>query len=128
MHRGGSGSLRDFDWGERRWDSSQASMARRERRSRGNGQPPILASPLTAVTGQEVEDRGDILETGLRVLHDRLWHLKGHSVKKATMKLDLEEKTMLESLDRGDWKSAGGKRERARYSRYVKARSGTIAD
>jgi hypothetical protein len=24
MHRGGSGSLRDFDWSERRWNSSQA--------------------------------------------------------------------------------------------------------
>jgi NAD(P)-dependent dehydrogenase (short-subunit alcohol dehydrogenase family) len=52
MHRGGSGSLRDFDWSERRWNSSQASMACRERRSRGNGQRPILASPPTAAPGQ----------------------------------------------------------------------------
>jgi hypothetical protein len=37
------------------------------------------------------------------------------------MKLDSDEKTLLESFDRGDWKSASGKRERARYSRYVKA-------
>jgi hypothetical protein len=33
MHRGGSGSLRDFDWSERRWNSSQASMACRDQRS-----------------------------------------------------------------------------------------------
>jgi hypothetical protein len=31
MHHGGSGSLRDFDWSERRWNPSQASMACRER-------------------------------------------------------------------------------------------------
>jgi hypothetical protein len=57
MHRGGSGSLRDFDWSERRWNSSQASMACRERRSRGNGQRPILASPPTAAPAKEVEDQ-----------------------------------------------------------------------
>ena len=38
------------------------------------------------------------------------------------MKLDADEKDLLESVDRGEWKSAkGGKRERARYSRYAKA-------
>jgi hypothetical protein len=39
------------------------------------------------------------------------------------MKMDADEKELLESVDRGDWKSAkGGKRELARYSRYAKAR------
>ena len=103
MHRGGSSSLRDIDWSERRWNSSQAysdsklyltalafavarrwpdvlsnavdpgwvatkmggacagrfrrgvshaSMACRERRSRGNCQRPILASPPTAAPGR----------------------------------------------------------------------------
>lgn len=38
------------------------------------------------------------------------------------MKLDADEKELLDSVDRGEWKSAkGGKRERARYSRYAKA-------
>lgn len=38
------------------------------------------------------------------------------------MKLDADEKELLESVERGDWKSArSGKRERARYSRYAKA-------
>ena len=38
------------------------------------------------------------------------------------MKLEADEKELLESLDSGEWKSAkGGKRERARYSRYAKA-------
>ncbi len=38
------------------------------------------------------------------------------------MKLDTDEKELLESVGRGEWKSAkGGKRERARYSRYAKA-------
>src|SRR5262245_48804269 len=38
------------------------------------------------------------------------------------MKMDTEEKELLESVERGEWKSAkGGKRERARYSRYAKA-------
>ena len=38
------------------------------------------------------------------------------------MKVDADEKELLESVERGDWKSAkGGKRERARYSRYAKA-------
>ena len=38
------------------------------------------------------------------------------------MKMDADEKELLESVERGEWKSAkGGKRERARYSRYAKA-------
>ena len=38
------------------------------------------------------------------------------------MKIDAEEKELLESVERGEWKSAaGGKRERARFSRYAKA-------
>jgi len=38
------------------------------------------------------------------------------------MKLDAEEKEQLESVEHQEWKSApGGKRERARYSRYAKA-------
>src|SRR5262245_31261133 len=38
------------------------------------------------------------------------------------MKLDADEKELLESAERGEWKSAhGGKRARARYSRYAKA-------
>jgi predicted DNA binding CopG/RHH family protein len=37
-------------------------------------------------------------------------------------KLDADEKDMLESVERGEWKSAGsGKRERGRYSRYARA-------
>ena len=38
------------------------------------------------------------------------------------MKLDADEKELLDSVERGEWKSAkGGKRERARYSRHAKA-------
>jgi predicted DNA binding CopG/RHH family protein len=37
------------------------------------------------------------------------------------MKLDPDEKELLESVERGEWKSTGGKRERTRYSRYAKA-------
>ena len=38
------------------------------------------------------------------------------------MKIDADEKELVESVERGEWKSAkGGKRERARYSRYAKA-------
>jgi predicted DNA binding CopG/RHH family protein len=38
------------------------------------------------------------------------------------MKIDADEKELLESVERGEWKSAGGgKRERARFSRYAKA-------
>jgi predicted DNA binding CopG/RHH family protein/uncharacterized DUF497 family protein len=37
-------------------------------------------------------------------------------------KLDADEKELLDSVERGEWKSAkGGKRERAGYSRYAKA-------
>jgi len=43
-------------------------------------------------------------------------------VKRATTKLDPDENALVESVDRGEWNSAsGGKRERARYSRYAKA-------
>ena len=36
--------------------------------------------------------------------------------------MDADEKELLDSVERGEWKSAkGGKRERARYSRYAKA-------
>jgi predicted DNA binding CopG/RHH family protein len=36
--------------------------------------------------------------------------------------LEADEKELLDSVERGEWKSAkGGKRERARYSRYAKA-------
>jgi predicted DNA binding CopG/RHH family protein len=42
------------------------------------------------------------------------------SVKRPT-KLDADEKELLESVERGEWKSGGGgKRERARYSRYAR--------
>ncbi len=38
------------------------------------------------------------------------------------MKIDADEKELLESVERGEWKSAGGgKRERSRYSRYAEA-------
>jgi predicted DNA binding CopG/RHH family protein len=38
------------------------------------------------------------------------------------MKMDADEKKLLGSVKRGEWKSAaGGKRERTRYSRYAKA-------
>ena len=36
------------------------------------------------------------------------------------MKLDSDEKDLLESVERGEWKSAGGGK-RTRYSRYAKA-------
>lgn len=38
------------------------------------------------------------------------------------MKLDAEEKDLLGSVERGEWKSTGaGKRERARYAGYARA-------
>jgi predicted DNA binding CopG/RHH family protein len=37
------------------------------------------------------------------------------------MKLDADDNELLESVERGEWKSTGGKRERTRYSRYAKA-------
>lgn len=43
-------------------------------------------------------------------------------MKRATTTLDADEKELLDSVERGEWKSAGaGKRERARYSRYARA-------
>jgi len=43
-------------------------------------------------------------------------------VKRATTKLDADEKELLDSVERGEWKSVGGgKGERARYARYSKA-------
>jgi predicted DNA binding CopG/RHH family protein/uncharacterized DUF497 family protein len=47
---------------------------------------------------------------------------KQTSVSSPTMKIDADEKELLESVEKGEWKSAGGgKRERARFSRYAKA-------
>src|ERR1043166_8401659 len=41
---------------------------------------------------------------------------------RSPMKIDADEKELLQSVERGEWKSAGGgKRERTRYSRYAKA-------
>jgi len=41
---------------------------------------------------------------------------------RSPMKIDADKKELLESVERGDWKSAaGGKRERTRYTRYAKA-------
>lgn len=37
------------------------------------------------------------------------------------MKVNADERELLASVERGEWKSAGGKRERSRYVRYVKA-------
>ena len=38
------------------------------------------------------------------------------------MKIDADEKELLESVERGEWKSAGGgKRERTRYTHYANA-------
>jgi predicted DNA binding CopG/RHH family protein len=38
------------------------------------------------------------------------------------MKIGTDEKDLLNSIDRGEWKSArGGKRARTRYARYAKA-------
>ena len=38
------------------------------------------------------------------------------------MKLDANEKDMLESVERGEWQPArGGQRERTRYARYARA-------
>ena len=42
-------------------------------------------------------------------------------MKKTATKLDADEKELLESVERGEWKSTAGKRERTRYSRYAKA-------
>jgi predicted DNA binding CopG/RHH family protein len=41
---------------------------------------------------------------------------------RSPMKTDADERELLKSIERGEWKSAGGgKRERTRYSRYAKA-------
>jgi len=38
------------------------------------------------------------------------------------MKIDADEKELLASVERGEWKSTvGGKRERTQYTRYAKA-------
>lgn len=38
------------------------------------------------------------------------------------MKLDADEKDIVDSVERGEWRSVrGAKRERSRYSRYAKA-------
>ena len=37
------------------------------------------------------------------------------------METEADEKDLLQSVERGEWKSAGGKRERTRYARYAKA-------
>jgi predicted DNA binding CopG/RHH family protein len=37
------------------------------------------------------------------------------------MKIESNEKDILESVERGEWKPVGGKRERSRYARYAKA-------
>jgi predicted DNA binding CopG/RHH family protein len=37
------------------------------------------------------------------------------------MKLNADEKELLVSVERVEWKSVGGKRDRARYSRYANA-------
>jgi hypothetical protein len=43
-------------------------------------------------------------------------------VEESDVRLDADEKELRDSVERGEWKSAkGGKRERARYSRYAKA-------
>ena len=48
---------------------------------------------------------------------------KRYLVRRATtVKIDADEKELLDSVERGEWKSAdGGKRERTRYARYAKA-------
>ena len=37
------------------------------------------------------------------------------------VKIDASEKKLLKSVERGEWKSVGGKRERTRYVSYAKA-------
>ena len=47
---------------------------------------------------------------------------KATKQRSPTMTLDADEKELLESVERDEWKSArGGKRERTRFSRYAKA-------
>ena len=50
-------------------------------------------------------------------------------MKSPTMKIDADEKELLESVERGEWESAGaGKRERARYiaSEIARGQGGSI--
>jgi hypothetical protein len=43
-------------------------------------------------------------------------------VRRSKVKLDADEKKLLESVERGEWKSARvGTRERDRYARYANA-------
>ena len=65
-----------------------------------------------------VEDEHTVfLKTIIRVGRPR----SSTSVRSLTMKFDADEKDLLQSVERGEWKSAGGgKRERTRYSRYAK--------
>ena len=63
------------------------------------------------------DDHTVFLKTIIRAVRPR----SSTSVRSPTMKIDADEKELLESVDRGEWKSAGGKRERTRYSRYAKA-------
>ncbi len=37
------------------------------------------------------------------------------------MRLESSEKELLESVERGEWKSTGGKRDRTRYASYANA-------
>jgi hypothetical protein len=49
------------------------------------------------------------------------------SEESTTMKIDADEKAMLESVERGEWKSVGGgKRERMRYARSPRRLSARI--
>jgi hypothetical protein len=56
-------------------------------------------------------------------LKTTMTELEGHEgVRSPTMKIDGDEKELLESVECGEWKSAGGgKRERPRYSGYAMA-------
>jgi predicted DNA binding CopG/RHH family protein len=47
---------------------------------------------------------------------------KAYLGEESTMKIDADEKELLESVERGEWESTGGgKRGRTRYSRHAKA-------
>jgi predicted DNA binding CopG/RHH family protein/mRNA-degrading endonuclease RelE of RelBE toxin-antitoxin system len=66
-----------------------------------------------------VEDEHTVF---LKTIIPRRKATKEYSMRSPTMKIDADEKELLESVERGEWKSAGGgKRERARFSRYAKA-------
>jgi predicted DNA binding CopG/RHH family protein len=67
----------------------------------------------------DVEDEHTVL---LKTIIPSRKPTKQTSVRRPTMKMDADAKELLESVERGEWKSAGGgKRERTRYSRYAKA-------